>query len=272
MSAAGMHRVLVTGAAGAIGRVLRDGLAGRYGVLRLSDRVELGRLRPGEEHVRAELGQFDEVVQATRDCDAVVHLGGIPEEAAWEDIHAANLLGTYHLYEAARINGVRRVVFASSNHVVGFYRRSRKVDHRAPMRPDTRYGLSKACGEMIARFYADKFGLQSVCLRIGSFRPQPLDARMLSTWISPRDTVQLVARALEAPGLHYEVVYGVSGNDRGWWLNPAADRIGFRPEDNAEAFAAEFDRHRPAEGDVGELFHGGHFCSQEFAGDPGRVD
>lgn len=267
-----MRRVLITGAAGAIGRELRAGLAGRYGALRLSDRAPLGEARNGEELVQAELEDMGQMLEATRDCEAVVHLGGIPEEASWENIHAANLVGTYNLYEAARLNGVRRIVFASSNHVVGFYRRTREVSIHEPMRPDTRYGLSKACGEMIARLYADKYGIESVCLRIGSFRPKPLDARMLSTWISPRDTLQLVTRALETPGIHYEVVYGVSNNKRRWWANPAAETIGFEPQDNAEDYASEFAGYQPKATDPGELFHGGSFCSVEFAADPDAID
>lgn len=263
-------RVLVTGAAGAIGRVLREGLAGRYPVLRLSDRVSLGPVRAGEEHAPAELEDLDQVLAATAGCDAIVHLGGIPEEAPWDAILRSNLIGTYNVYEAARIHGVRRVVFASSNHVVGFYRRTQQVAEHEPMRPDSRYGLSKSCGEMIARLYADKHGIESVCLRIGSFRPEPLDPRMLSTWISPADTVHLVACALDAPDVHYEVVYGVSNNDRGWWRNPGAARIGFAPRSNAEAFAPKF-ANAAATGEVGELFHGGSFCTQEFAGDPDAI-
>ena len=259
------RRVLVTGAAGGIGRLLREGLAGRYPVLRLSDRAPLGPLRQGEEHALAELEDLDQVVQASTGCDAVVHLGGIPEEAPWDQILRSNLIGAYNVFEAARINRVRRVVFASSNHVVGFYRRKQQVGTHEPMRPDSRYGWSKACGEMLARLYADKYGVESVCLRIGSFRPEPLDPRMLSTWISASDTVQLVACALEAKDVHHEVVYGVSNNDRGWWRNPAAARIGFVPRSNAEAFAPKF-ANVAAQGDVGELFHGGSFCAQEFAG------
>lgn len=267
-----MRRVLITGAAGAIGVVLRKGLAGRYPVLRLSDRRDLGAAGPGEEIVLANLQDMSALTTAATGCDAIVHLGGIPQEADWESIHAANLVGTYNVYEAARLTGVRRVVFASSNHVVGFYRRTRKVAQHEPMRPDTRYGLSKACGEMIARLYADKYGIESVCLRIGSFRPEPLDRRMLSTWISPRDTVELVGCALDAPGITYEVVYGVSNNERSWWINPTAEKIGFEPRDNAEAFAARFESQRALPGDAGEFFHGGSFCSQEFANDIGKID
>lgn len=267
-----VKRVLITGAAGAIGVVLRKGLAGRYPVLRLSDRRDVGAAGPGEEVVLADLQNMAAVTEAAAGCDAIVHLGGIPEEADWESIHGANLIGTYNVYEAARLTGVKRVVFASSNHVVGFYRRTRKVAQHEPMRPDTRYGLSKACGEMIARLYADKHGIESVCLRIGSFRPQPLDRRMLSTWISPRDTVELVGCALDARDIVYEVVYGVSRNDRNWWINPAAVKIGFEPQDNAEAFAASLEDRRAAPGDATELFHGGSFCAQEFSNDVSNID
>lgn len=264
----------MTGAAGAIGAVLRKGLAGRYPVLRLSDRVDLGAARDGEEIVQADLRDIAAVTDAARGCDAIVHLGGIPEEADWESIHGANLIGTYNLYEAARIAKVKRVVFASSNHVVGFYRRDKHVGPDEPMRPDTRYGLSKACGELIARLYADKYGIQSVCLRIGSFRPEPLDRRMLSTWISHRDTVELVACALEAEDLIFEIVYGVSANNRGWWRNPGAARIGFQAKDNAEVFAEKIDglsAGRPVDA-VADTFHGGSFCSQEFANDLDSID
>lgn len=214
------------------------------------------------------------VEAAMHECDAVVHLAGIPEEAEWERIHEVNLVGTYNTFEAARRAGVSRVVFASSNHVIGFYRRNRRVGPDAPPRPDTRYGVSKAFGEALGRLYADKYRMEIVCLRIGSFRPKPLDVRMLSTWISPRDTVELVARALEAPGIRFEVVYGVSANTRGWWDNPGAETIGFRPVDNAEDFAAEIlsDPTRSREDEVAALFHGGAFCSVEFAGRPEEVE
>jgi uronate dehydrogenase len=169
---------------------------------------------------------------------------------------------------------VKRVVFASSNHVVGFHRRERSVGPDSPLRPDTRYGVSKVFGEAIARLYADKHGLASVCLRIGQFRPKPTNRRMLSLWISPRDTVQLVVRSLEAPDVHFEIVYGISANRRGWYDNPGAARIGYRPVDDAENYAAEVEAavagelESPVEG----AFQGGPFCSQEFEGDAGRIE
>ena len=267
------RRILITGAAGGIGRALRAGLRGRYAALRLADIAPLGEASEGEELVAMDLSDLAAVEQAARDVDAIVHLGGNSLEAAWDDICANNIVGTYNLYEAARRCGVARVVFASSNHVVGFHRRERTVGPDSPLRPDTRYGVSKAFGEAIARLYADKHGVASVCLRIGQFRPKPTNVRMLSLWISPRDMVQLVQRSLDAPGVHFEIVYGISGNSRAWYDNPGAERIGFRPLDDAEAYAAEVmtaaaGAPEPA---LERAFQGGPFCSQEFDGDAERI-
>lgn len=267
-------RVLITGAAGKIGRALRQGLRGRYPLLRLSDVAPLDDAGPGEEVVYADLRDMTQVERAVAGTDAVVHLGGVPVEAEWERIHLNNIVGTYHLFEAARRHGVSRVAFASTNHVTGFYRRGRRVGPGDPVRPDSRYGVSKAFGEALARLYADKYGLGVVCLRIGSFQPRPAGIRMLSTWISPRDMVQLVKRSLEAPDIRFEIVYGVSANDRTWWDNPAAARIGYVPVDNAEAFAGKIlEAHPPgSEPEVQRSFHGGSFCALEFVGDPSRIE
>lgn len=269
-----MQRVLITGAAGRIGRVLREGLAGRYPVLRLSDIAPLGQPGRGEEIVPADLADLAQVEAAVRDVDAVVHLGGSPEEAPWAPILNNNIVGCYNLYEAARRAGVKRVVFASSNHTIGYYRRERRIAVDEPPRPDSRYGVSKVFGEALARLYADKHGIGAVCLRIGSFQPRPLNVRMLSTWISHRDTVHLVACSLEAPDVHFEVVYGVSANKRNWWDNPAAARLGYKPRDNAEDYAAEiFAQQAPEdEPEIERLFHGGPFCGMEFTGDTDRID
>jgi uronate dehydrogenase len=262
-------RILITGAAGGIGQTLRQGLRGRYALLRLSDIQPLGRAEPGEELVQADLRDPAALMQVARGMDAIVHLGGNSMEAGWEDICANNIGGTYNLYEAARLGGVKRVVFASTNHVVGFHRRTRRVGPESALRPDSRYGVSKVFGEALARLYADKHGLSSICLRIGQFRPKPTNKRMLSLWISPRDMVHLVARSLEAPDVHFEIVYGISANRRGWYDNPGAARIGYEPVDGAEAFAgAVVEEESPVEG----AFQGGPFCSQDFDGDAGRID
>ncbi|NIR30223.1 MAG: NAD(P)-dependent oxidoreductase [Gammaproteobacteria bacterium] len=268
-----MKRALITGAAGAIGTTLRQGLRGRYPHLRLSDIVPLGEAAIGEELWPANLTVESEVHQAAAGCDAIVHLGATPLEHEWERIRDNNIQGTYHVFEAARRHSVSRVVFASSNHVTGFYRSDRRVGPDAPVRPDTRYGVSKVFGEALGRLYADKYGLSVVCLRIGSFRPEPTTPHMLATWISPRDTVELVRCALEVADIHFEVVYGVSANDRNMWDNPGAQRIGYAPQDNSEYYAERILAAHPLESVplVEREFHGGPFCSIEFAGDPDKI-
>ena len=153
--------------------------------------------------------------------DGVIHLGGQSVEADWEAVHDANIIGLYNTYEAARRQGVRRIVFATTNHVVGFYRRQRTIDHTAMPRPDSRYGVSKAFGEALGRMYADKYGLRVLNIRIGNVDQKPADGRRLSIWISPRDLAQLFRIGLTHPDIHFlEIVYGASNNARSWWDNP----------------------------------------------------
>jgi uronate dehydrogenase len=261
-------RVLLTGAGGKIGTVLREGLKGRYPVLRLSHRRPFGEAAAGEEIALADLEVLDQVVAAMEGVDVVVHMGGRGEEGDWPTVLTSNILGTYNVFEAARLCRVRRVVFASSNHVVGYYRRERRIGPDEPVRPDTRYGVSKAFGEALGRYYADKFGLGVICQRIGCFYPKPLDTRMLSEWISVRDMVELTRCCIEAADIHFEIVYGVSANTRIWWDNPAAARIGYVPQDNAEAFAGEVPAEQPG---VECLFQGGRYTGLEFAGDPAEI-
>jgi len=266
-----VERVLVTGAAGEIGRVLRAGLRGRYRLLRLTDVREPSPASAGEEVVTADLSDVAAAHAVTEGIDCVVHLAGVPREGAWEDILRGNLIVTYNVFEAARRNGVKRIVFASSNHVTGYYPVGRAIDPGVPPRPDSRYGVSKGFAELLGRLYADKHGLSVACLRIGSFRERPRSARQLRTWISHRDTVQLVMRAVEAPDFHFIVVYGVSANTRNEWRNPAAELIGYRPVDNAEAFAAEIENKLDPAGPARD-FQGGEFCAMEFDSDPRRIN
>ena len=167
---------------------------------------------------------------------------------------------------------MRRVIFASSNHVIGYYRTTQRAGIDVLPRPDSRYGVSKVFGEAIGRLYADKHGLSVACLRIGSFRERPEDERQLATWVSPRDMVELVRCAIEAPEFHYLVLYGVSANARARWDNPAAARIGFVPRDNAEDYANEVAGKAPPAGDPAAEFHGGSFCALEWTGDARRID
>jgi len=268
-----MSRVLITGAAGHIGKVLRKGLKGRYALIRLSDVAAMDAAGPGEEIVQADIQDFAATRASMQGIDCVVHLGALPVEHPWEQILPINIAGTYNVFEAARQQGVKRVVFASSNHAIGFYRRTQRIDHTAQPRPDSRYGLSKAFGEALGHLYADKHGLSVISLRIGTCRERPVEKRHLSTWLSHRDTVQLVQRCIDAPQVHYLNVYAVSNNPRSWWDNTAAKQLlGYVPEDSAEEFAAELlGKEAPAD-PVAALLHGGPFCSAEFDGDPASIE
>lgn len=268
-----MERCLITGAAGGIGTRLRRLLRGVYPTLRLSDRVRPADLTAEEEFVAADLTDTAAVERAVSGMQGIVHLGGISIERPWDQILAANIAGTYNLFEAARKAGVERIVFASSNHVVGFYPRRRRIAADVVVRPDSRYGLSKAFGEALGALYADKHGLRVLAIRIGNVADQPIDERRLSIWIKPEDLVQLIRIGLEHPDLRYEVVYGASDNARSWWDNETAYRLGYRPTGKAEASSAAAlaaQAQLPAD-PVGDRLQGGTFCSAEFTGDPGRL-
>jgi len=180
--AALFSRLLLTGAAGGLGRELRPRLRAHCKVLRLSDIADLGAAAAGEELMPAALENPEAMLGLLAGVDAVVHLGGVSVEGPFGPILQANIVGTYNLYEAARKHGVRRIVFASSNHVIGFHRQDAVLGCDAPLRPDSNYGVSKAFGESLSRFYFDRYGIETVCLRIGSSFPEPRDRRMLATW------------------------------------------------------------------------------------------
>jgi len=204
--------------------------------------------------------------------DCVVHLGGVPKEGPWDAILNHNIADTYNVFEAARQCGVERVIFASSNHVIGYYRVGKTVGIDDPQRPDSRYGVSKVFGEALGRLYADKHGMSVACLRIGSFRERPENARQLATWVSPRDLTQLVRRCIDAPHYRFLVLYGVSNNTRSRWRNPHAALVGYVPLDNAEDYAAELLASASDSGDPAIAFHGGEFCALEFSGDIESID
>ncbi len=263
-----IERLLITGAAGRIGRILRrsltDGsLAGVCRRLRVTDLQPLGTAAPHEELVQGDLGDPAAVRAMMAGVDAVVHLAGYPREAPWEVILDSNIRPTIHLWEAALAAGTRRIVFASSNHAIGFYPQGERIDHRVPHRPDGRYGLSKAFMEDVARTYADKHGIAAMGLRIGSCRDAPADARQLSTWQSPEDLVRLVRVGLTAD-YHFEIVYGVSGNGAGWWDNRRAEALGYHPQDSADPW-----RERLADAveddPVARRFQGGAFAAAGYS-------
>ncbi|HEX9463510.1 MAG TPA: NAD(P)-dependent oxidoreductase, partial [Alphaproteobacteria bacterium] len=256
-----MQRVLITGAAGGVGRHLRRLLRGVYPALRLSDMVRPQDLAPDEDFHVADLADLAAVEAAVKGVDGIIHLGGMSVENDWETILHSNIIGTRNLFEAARRNGVERVVFASSNHAVGFYPRRRKIGTNVLVRPDSRYGVSKAFGEAIGALYADKHGLRVLNIRIGNVDLNPVDKRRLAIWLHPEDLVQLVRIGLEHPEIRYEVVYGASDNERSWWDNEAAFRLGYKPKWRAEDFAAEAlaAQAKLAPDPVGDRLQGGPF-------------
>jgi uronate dehydrogenase len=267
-----MNRILITGAAGKIGRTLREGMRGRYPILRLSDLAPMDAAEPGEEIAPADLTNPAEVEAAMRGVDCVVHLGGISVEDTWERILPNSIVGTWNVFEAARRHGVRRVIYASSHHAVGFYRRARSIDQTVLPRPDGPYGVSKVFGEAVGRLFADKHGISVACLRIGAFREKPADRRQMHVWLSPRDAVRLVGCCIDAPDYHFIVVYGVSANARNRYRNAGLDFLGYRPQDNSEDFATEIMRHPDAEEPISRQFHGGPYTEMGFDGDLAKID
>ena len=228
-----MNRILITGAAGQLGTVLREKLRGHASILRLSDVADLPPAREGEEVVQCDLSDGAAVMKLVEGVDGIVHLGGISTERAFDLIEAANLRGVYNLYEAARAHGMPRIVFASSNHTIGYHDQTTRLDHGAPLRPDSLYGVSKIFGEAVASLYHDKFGQESALVRIGSCTPRPENWRMLATWLSHDDFVSLIGAVFAAPRLGCTMVWGASANDHGWWDNSHAAFLGWQPRDNA---------------------------------------
>ena len=268
----GQGPVLVTGAAGLIGGWLRGALPERGWALRSLDVVPIADVRPGEEHLVADVTDLAAMVDAVTGASAVVHLAGIATESTWPAISHANIEGTYCVLEAARRAGVPRVVLASSNHATGYTPRPGQgllSEADAPPRPDTYYGVSKVAMEALGSLYVDRYGLDVVCLRIGSALPEPAALRHLSTWLSPADTVGLVDAALRAPSPGFAVVWGVSDNTRRWWDLTAARALGYEPVDDAEAHAAALlEVH--GEPDPADPVHarvGGEYTTEEFDAD-----
>lgn len=266
-----MQKILITGAAGDVGTRLRKLLKGVYS-LRVSDIRKPADLGADDEFVSADLGDYEQTKQITAGIDGIVHLGGYSVEGPWETIHKSNIVGCYNLFEAAYRSGVKRIVFASSNHAVGFYLRDRKIGVDVTVRPDSRYGVSKAFGEAVGALYADKHGLRVTCIRIGNVGDKPLDKRRMSIWIKPEDLAQLIRIGLEHPDIRFEIFYGASDNAAGWWDNSNARRYGYRPQFRSEDFRDEAmaaQAKLPAD-PVGDRFQGGPFCSDEYDADRAR--
>lgn len=255
------HRLLLTGAAGGLGRELRTRLQANCTVLRLSDRESLGEAGENEEIMLADLADAAAVHAAMAGVDSVVHLGGVSVEGPFGPILQANIVGMVNLYEAARKQGARRLVFASSNHVTGFYKQSQTITADDPPRPDGLYGLSKAFGENLSRLYFDRYGIETACVRIGSSFAEPKDRRMLATWLSFDDLHRLITACLTTPVLGHTIIFGMSDNTVTWWDNARARHVGYVPQDSSDPFrAAVFARSTsPDLNDPAALYQGGAF-------------
>ena len=263
------NRLLLTGAAGGLGKVLRESLKPYARVLRLSDIAPMAPAVDASEEIQlCDLTDKHAVHQLVEGVDAILHFGGVSVERPFEEILGPNISGVFHIYEAARRHGVKRVIFASSNHVIGFYKQDQTLDARSPRRPDGYYGLSKSYGEVMATFYFDRYGIETVSIRIGSSFPEPQNRRMLSTWLSFADLTQLLERSLYTPDVGHTVVYGASNNPNLWWDNRYAAHLGFAPKDSSEVFRDKVQAQpMPAANDPSMIYQGGAFVAAGPFGD-----
>jgi uronate dehydrogenase len=254
-------RILLTGAAGGLGRILRDRIKPWADVVRLSDLAAMGEAGPGEEIVQCDLADKAAVLALMEGVDAILHFGGISTEAPFEDIMQANILGVANLYEAAQKQGVKRIIFASSNHAVGYYKTTDMLDASMPARADSMYGISKCFGETMSRYYYDRFGLETVCIRIGSSFPEPANKRMMSTYFSYDDLTEMLRCSLFAPRVGHTIVFGMSDNDSVWWDNRYARHLGYKAKDSSQQFAHKFPDTSdfPEKDDVTTIYQGGKF-------------
>lgn len=256
--------ILLTGASGALGRVLARELAAAGTTLRLTDIQPFPEALP----IRASFTQADledgvTMLRLAEGCGVILHFGGVSVERPFEEIFSPNLRGLFHIYEAARREGAR-VVFASSNHTIGFHEQGETLDLDCSFRPDGFYGLSKVYGELMGRLYWDKHGVENANLRIGSCLPAPVEARQLSTWLSYPDLVRLVQACIAAPRVGHAVIWGASRNPATWWSTDHRERIGWAPQDSAEAWRPSIEGVLHVN-EVARRYQGGAFCAHDFS-------
>ncbi|WP_127144472.1 NAD-dependent epimerase/dehydratase family protein [Pelagibacterium montanilacus] len=256
-----MKRILITGAAGGVATLLRSRIAHLADAIRLTDVFEVAGLGANEEFMACDLGDEVGMARIVAGCDGIVHLGGVAKENTFANIMNANLLGVYNLYEAARANGLPRIVFASTNHTIGFYGQDERLHADVPTRPDGLYGVSKCFGEQMARMYFHKFGQQTAIVRIGSLYEAPSTHRMLASWFSPDDFASLIETAFSVPRLGCPVVWGASDNDEGWWDNSAAGYLGWVPIESSRRFREDIRKTvpRPPADAAESVYQGGTF-------------
>lgn len=253
--------VLITGAAGRVGTLLRLRLIRPGRVLRLLD-LDPVSPGPGVEPVVADVTDPAATVAACAGVDAVVHLAGIPTEAPWDELVRANIDGTRTVLEAARQAGVPRVVLASTIHAAGFHHRAsapeRGLPPGVPPRPDTYYGVTKAAVEALGSLYADRFGMAVFALRLGACFPEPPAEETLESWLSPEDCARLVEACLSSRATGFRILWGISRNTRRWWSLAEAEEIGYAPRDDSERFAGRFAKPAPGPDEPGRV--GRSFC------------
>ncbi len=265
--------VLLTGASGNLGRHLAKSLAAMGWTLVLTDIVPFpDPLPPGASFTKADLNDGVTILRLATGCGMILHFGGVSTEHPFEDVLGPNIRGLYHIYEAARREGAR-VLFASSNHSIGFHERGTPLDDDCQFMPDGYYGLSKAYGELMGRMYWFKHGVENVNVRIGSSFPEPIDARMLSTWLSYDDLTRLCAAATLAEKTESCVIWGASANSRTYWRGDARAKIGWLPQDSADPFAAQM-AGKVSDNPVQERYQGGGYTVMDYtrkAPPPGQL-
>tara|TARA_Y100000591_G_C21780287_1_gene670624 strand:+ start:354 stop:1202 length:849 start_codon:yes stop_codon:yes gene_type:complete len=272
-----IKKILITGAAGLCGSVVSDGLS-KLGYKITSCDIKKDP-SPAAKAInvplsknikKIDLRNINKVLKITRNMDAVIHFGGIPRHKPREDIFKNiidhNIIGTYNVFEACRINKVKRIIFASSAHIMGYHNRKKKLDENSGFRPDSHYAVSKCFGESLSKLYSDKYNIKILSIRIGSALPKPTDMRFLSTWISFRDLVHLVNVGLTSKKLYCSSVYGISKNKRAWWNNKEAYRLGYKPKDNAEKFSKDKLTKNEYKDKIALKLHGGVFTTDGFKG------
>jgi uronate dehydrogenase len=256
--------ILLTGASGMLGRQIARGLGAAGYTLRLTDIAPFpDELPPGATFTAADLIERQVIARLAEGCRTILHFGGVSTERPFMEVLGPNVTGLFHIYEAARASGAR-VVFASSNHTIGFHPRTKKLDADCAFRPDGYYGLAKAYGELMGGMYFDKHGVESVHIRIGSSLPAPVDARMLSTYLSFADLVRLLVRCIETPKVGNCVVWGASANTRTFWGDDARADLDWVPQDTADIFTDALAG--KVTGDpVQELHQGGAYCRIDYS-------
>ena len=257
-------RILMTGAAGRIARQMRDRIADECTELRLVDRQPFEAMYRSETAHVADLSDPAAVAPLVAGIDAIIHFAGYPREADWNTLIPANVQSVVNLWEAARCAGVNRILYASSNHAVGFYPRSQRIDHKVPTKPDSRYGVTKVFMEAVASLYAEKYRVRGFGMRVGYCSLAPTEARMLSHWVHPDDMAALVTVGLTA-SYENEIVYGVSANSRSWWDNSRAEAMGYQPQHSADLFAETL-REKRSDDEIAERYQGGTFAADGYVG------